>query len=42
MIRRHVNILYVQETKWKGKKVEVEDTGFRLWVEWWTSSNKET
>jgi exonuclease III len=27
-----VNILCVQETKWKGQKVkEVEDTGFKLW-----------
>jgi exonuclease III len=27
-----VNILYVQETKWKGQKAkEVEDTGFKLW-----------
>jgi hypothetical protein len=32
MIRRRVNILYVQETKWKGQKAkEVEDTGFKLW-----------
>jgi len=31
-IRRRVNILCVQETKWKGKKAkEVEDTGFKLW-----------
>ncbi|KAG2608426.1 hypothetical protein PVAP13_4NG319001, partial [Panicum virgatum] len=31
-IRRHVNILCVQETKWKGQKAkEVEDTGFKLW-----------
>jgi hypothetical protein len=31
MIKRHVNILYVQETKWKGQKVkEVEDTCFKL------------
>jgi exonuclease III len=31
MIRRRVNILYVQETKWKGQKAkEVEDTGFKL------------
>ncbi|KAG2650914.1 hypothetical protein PVAP13_1NG240938, partial [Panicum virgatum] len=30
-IRRRVNILCVQETKWKGQKVkEVEDTGFKL------------
>ena len=27
-----VNILCVQETKWKGQKTkEVEDTGFKLW-----------
>jgi hypothetical protein len=32
MIRRRVNILYIQETKWKGQKAkEVEDTGFKLW-----------
>jgi exonuclease III len=32
MIRRRVNILCVQETKWKEKKAkEVEDTGFKLW-----------
>jgi hypothetical protein len=32
MIRRYVNILYVQETKWEGQKAkEVEDTGFKLW-----------
>ncbi|KAG2626379.1 hypothetical protein PVAP13_3KG351227, partial [Panicum virgatum] len=31
-IRSRVNILYVQETKWKGQKAkEVEDTGFKLW-----------
>jgi hypothetical protein len=31
MIRRRVNILYVQETKWKGQKTkEVEDIGFKL------------
>jgi hypothetical protein len=31
MIRQHVNILYVQETKWKGQKAkEVEDTSFKL------------
>jgi exonuclease III len=30
--RRHVNILCVQDTKWKGQKVkEVENTGFKLW-----------
>jgi exonuclease III len=27
-----VNILYVQEIKWKGQKTkEVEGTGFKLW-----------
>jgi exonuclease III len=32
IIRRRVNILYIQETKWKGQKVKkVEDTGFKLW-----------
>ena len=32
VIRRCVNILCVQETKWKGQKAkEVEDTGFKLW-----------
>jgi hypothetical protein len=32
MIRRRVNILCVQEMKWKGQKAnEVEDTGFKLW-----------
>jgi exonuclease III len=32
MIRRRVNILCVQETKWKGQKVnEVKDIGFKLW-----------
>jgi hypothetical protein len=31
-IRRRVNILCVQETKWKGQKAkEVENTGFKLW-----------
>ncbi|KAG2588212.1 hypothetical protein PVAP13_5NG196381, partial [Panicum virgatum] len=31
-IRRRVNILCVQETKWKGQKAkDVEDTGFKFW-----------
>ena len=31
-IRRRVNIICVQETKWKGQKAKkVEDTGFKLW-----------
>ena len=31
-IRRRVNILCVQKTKWKGQKAkEVEDTGFKFW-----------
>jgi len=30
--RRRVNILCVQETKWKGQKTkEVDNTGFKLW-----------
>jgi exonuclease III len=40
MIRRCVNILCVQETKWKGQKAkEVEDTGFKVWYTC-TTSNK--
>jgi exonuclease III len=40
MIRRRVNILCVQETKWKGQKAkEVEDTGFKLWYTG-TTTNK--
>jgi exonuclease III len=32
IIRRRVNILCVQEMKWKGQKAkEVEDTSFKLW-----------
>jgi exonuclease III len=32
MIRRRVNILCVQETKWKGQNAkEVKDTDFKLW-----------
>jgi exonuclease III len=32
MIRRRVNILYVQEMKWKGQKAKEEkDTSFKLW-----------
>jgi exonuclease III len=35
-----VNILCVQETKWKGQNVkEVEDTGFKLWYTG-TTTNK--
>ena len=31
-IRRRVNILCIQETKWKGQMAkEVEGTGFKLW-----------
>jgi exonuclease III len=31
-VRRRVNILCVQETKWKGQKAkEVEGSGFKLW-----------
>jgi hypothetical protein len=40
MIMRRVNILCVQETKWKGQKAkEVEDTGFKLWYTC-TTANK--
>ena len=32
MVRRRVNILCVQETKWNGQKAkEVDNTGFKLW-----------
>jgi exonuclease III len=32
VIRRRINILCVQETKWTGQKAkEVENTGFKLW-----------
>jgi hypothetical protein len=42
MIRRRVNILCVQETKWKGQKAkEVEDTGFKLWYTGNTSTNND-
>ena len=38
-VRRRVNILCVQETKWKGQKAkEVEGTGFKLWYMGATSS----
>jgi exonuclease III len=31
MIRRHVNILCIQETKWKGQKTnKMKDTSFKL------------
>jgi exonuclease III len=34
-----VNILYIQEMKWKGQKVkEVEDTIFKLWYTGTTST----
>jgi exonuclease III len=40
MIRRRVNILCVQETKWKGQKAkEVKDTDFKLWYTG-TTTNK--
>ena len=39
-VRRRVNILCVQETKWKGQKTkEVDNTGFKLWYTG-TTSNK--
>ena len=42
MISRRVNILYVQEMKWKGQKVkEVEDTGFKHWYTGNTSTKND-
>ena len=42
-IRRRVNILCIQETKWKGQKAkEVEDTGFKLWYIGATSGRNGT
>jgi exonuclease III len=42
MIRWRVNILCVQETKWKGQKPkEVEDTGFKLWYTGNTSTKND-
>jgi hypothetical protein len=42
MIKRHVNILCVQETKWKGQKAkEVEDTSFKLWYTGNTSTKND-
>jgi exonuclease III len=42
MIRRRVNILCVQEMKWKRKKAkEVEDTGFKLWYTCTTTNKNE-
>jgi exonuclease III len=39
MIRRSVNILCVQETKWRRQKAkEVNDTSFKLWYTWNTST----
>jgi exonuclease III len=38
-VRRRVNILCVQETKWKGQKAkEVDNTGFKLWYTGTTSN----
>jgi exonuclease III len=32
MIMWRVNIIYIQDTKWKGQKTnKVEDIGFKLW-----------
>ena len=39
-VRRRVNILYVQETKWKAQKAkEVDNTSFKLWYTG-TTTNK--
>jgi exonuclease III len=38
-VRRRVNILCVQETKWKGQKTkEVDNIGFKLWYTGKTSN----
>jgi exonuclease III len=42
MIRRRVNILCVQEMKWKGQKAkEVKDTSFKLWYTENTSTKND-
>jgi hypothetical protein len=42
MIRRRVNILCVQEMKWKWQRAkEVEDTGFKLWYTSTTTNKNE-
>jgi hypothetical protein len=42
MIRRRVNILYIQEAKWKGQKAkEVKDIGFKLWYTGNTSTKND-
>jgi hypothetical protein len=42
MIRRRVNIFYIQEMKWKRQKTEeVEDSGFKLWYKGTTSTKNE-
>jgi exonuclease III len=42
MIRRRVNILCIQEMKWKVQKTkEVEDTGFKLWYTGNTSTKND-
>jgi hypothetical protein len=42
MVRRCVNILYVQKTKWKGQKAyEMEDTDFKLWYTVNTSTKND-
>jgi exonuclease III len=39
MVRRRVNILCIQETKWKGHKAkEVDNTSFKLWYTGTTSN----
>jgi exonuclease III len=39
VVRRRVNILCIQETKWKGQKAnEVDNTGFKLWYTGTTSN----
>ena len=41
-VRRRVNILCVQETKWKRQKAkEVDNTGFKLWYTGTTLNKNE-
>ena len=38
-VRRRINILCIQEIKWKGQKAkEVDNTGFKLWYTGTTSN----
>jgi hypothetical protein len=42
MTKRHVNILCVHKTKWKGQKTKgVDNTGFKLWYIWIAANRNE-